>query len=158
MKNIIRRPVMDTKVKTSSGASMEVRARFDRFKSISIKKLVLLIITLFLVLSGQKLFAQGVGIGEDNFAIDPSAILELKHTSGTFKGFLTPRMAEGDRDGIAAPATGLIIYNTSTNKLNIYDGTAWRVLFSGTNSIEDANNGLTINAGILQLGGNLIQN
>ncbi|HAF29560.1 MAG TPA: hypothetical protein DCG75_10975, partial [Bacteroidales bacterium] len=128
---------MVTNVKTFSEAPLKVREQVGRFTSNSRLKQVLIIIALLLVLSGQKIFAQGVGISETTIVPEASAILELKHTAGTFKGFLTPRMTEADRNTIAAPATGLIIYNTTSNKLNIFDGTVWRVLFSGDVGIND---------------------
>lgn len=51
-----------------------------------------------------------------------SSILEL---TSTLRGFLCPRMTTVQRDAIAAPATGLVIYNTTTNVLNFYNGAAW---------------------------------
>lgn len=32
------------------------------------------------------------------------------------------------RDAIASPRTGTIIYNTTTNKINFYNGSAWRAV------------------------------
>ncbi|MBI9054960.1 MAG: hypothetical protein JEY96_14140, partial [Bacteroidales bacterium] len=125
---------MDTKVKTSSGAPSVLRWHIERFKSISQFKIVLTIVVLLLVLGGQKGFAQGVGISEVSIVPDPSSILDLQSIQ---RGFLTPRMSEVQRDAIGVPATGLIIYNTTTNKLNIYDGAVWRVLFSGNIGIND---------------------
>ena len=75
---------MDTKVKTSSGAPNAVRGQIERFKSISQIKLVLVIITLFLVFSGQNIFAQGVGISEISIVPDASSILELRSTQRGF--------------------------------------------------------------------------
>lgn len=54
-----------------------------------------------------------------------SAILSL---SSTTLGFLPPRMTTVQRDAITTPATGLLIYNTSTNQYNSYDGVAWVAL------------------------------
>ncbi|MCD4832295.1 MAG: hypothetical protein K8R31_00745, partial [Bacteroidales bacterium] len=141
---------MDTKIKTSSGAPNMVREQIERFKSISQVKLVLIIITLFLVFGGQKIFAQGVGISEISIVPDASSILELRSTQ---RGFLTPRMTEAERDVIAVGATanGLIIYNTTTAKLNIYDHatTSWLVLFSGTSGV----NSITGTADRITIGG-----
>lgn len=53
----------------------------------------------------------------------PSSILSLNSTE---KGFLPPRMTTAQRDLIATPATGLLIYNTTTNKFSGYDGTNWQ--------------------------------
>ena len=53
---------------------------------------------------------------------DASAILEVTSTA---KGFLPPRMTTTQRDAVTTPATGLVIYNTTTNVLNFYNGSAW---------------------------------
>lgn len=45
--------------------------------------------------------------------------------SSTTKGFLIPRMTTTQRDAITAPATGLTLYNTTTNTNDFYNGTAW---------------------------------
>jgi hypothetical protein len=45
--------------------------------------------------------------------------------TSTTQGFLPPRMTTAQRDLIATPAAGLIIYNTSTNKHQGYNGTTW---------------------------------
>ncbi len=60
-----------------------------------------------------------MGVGTSPVA---SAQLEVASTT---KGFLPPRLTETQRDAIAAPALGLTIYNTNTNKLNFWNGTSW---------------------------------
>ena len=50
-----------------------------------------------------------------------SAALEIDSTT---KGFLPPRMTTLQRDAITTPADGLIIYNTSTQKINFYNGSS----------------------------------
>jgi Protein of unknown function (DUF1566) len=64
--------------------------------------------------------AQSVGIGTTT----PAASAQLD-VSSTTKGFLPPRMTFAQRDAIASPADGLIIYNTDTKKLNYYE-TTWK--------------------------------
>jgi len=59
---------------------------------------------------------------------DASAILDLTSTT---KGVLTPRMTTTQRDAITSPATGLLIYNTTTNAHNFYNGSAWTAIGSG---------------------------
>lgn len=48
----------------------------------------------------------------------------------TTKGFLPPRMTTTQRNAISSPPAGLMIYNSSTNKLNFYNGTAWEAVTS----------------------------
>lgn len=57
----------------------------------------------------------------------PSARLAL---GGTTKGFLPPVLTTAQRDAISSPAEGLMIYNTTTNKLNFYNGSAWEAVTS----------------------------
>lgn len=66
----------------------------------------------------------GVGIGT---APNAKAILDL---SSTEKAFLPPRMNGFDRDRIATPADGLVIYNTDNRRLNMYNSSTgtWQVL------------------------------
>ncbi|MBX3011510.1 MAG: hypothetical protein KF832_08370 [Caldilineaceae bacterium] len=63
----------------------------------------------------------GVGIGTDT--PHASAIVDIDFTN---RGVLFPRLTTGQRDGISAPATGLLLYNTTTKVLQVYDGTAWQ--------------------------------
>jgi hypothetical protein len=53
----------------------------------------------------------------------PSASAQLDITSTT-RGFLPPRMTTTQRDAISSPAAGLVIYNTTTSKLQVYT-TSW---------------------------------
>lgn len=85
---------------------------------------VLLIIT-------SHLFSQ-VGIGTDN--PDASAALDVKSET---QGALPPRMNTVQRDGIATTntATGLIIFNTDSNRLNIFDGLNWHAIVNKQSEI-----------------------
>lgn len=65
-----------------------------------------------------------VGIGT---TANAAAILDV---SSTTKGFLPPRMTTTERNAIATPPAGLMVYNTTTNKLNFYNGTAWEAVTS----------------------------
>ena len=51
---------------------------------------------------------------------DTSAVLALQSTQ---KGFLPPRMSTAQRNAIALPATGLIVYNTEAQGLQVNRGT-----------------------------------
>ncbi len=66
-----------------------------------------------------------VGIGTTSPSA--SALLDV---SSTTQGLLPPRMTGVQRDAISSPAAGLMIYNTTTNKLNFYNGTAWEAVTS----------------------------
>jgi uncharacterized protein (TIGR02145 family) len=50
---------------------------------------------------------------------EPSAIFEIQSTD---KGFLLPRMTKAQRDAIQLPATGLMIYNTTTTCVDMNFG------------------------------------
>ncbi len=54
--------------------------------------------------------------------VELSAILEIK---STIKGLLLPRMTTAQRDLISTPVAGLIIFNSTTNVVNFYNGSAW---------------------------------
>jgi hypothetical protein len=61
-----------------------------------------------------------VGIGTSS----PSAAARLD-VSSTTSGFLPPRMTTAQRDAIGSPPNGLMLYNTSTDKLQVRDAGAW---------------------------------
>ncbi len=61
-----------------------------------------------------------VGIGTTS--PNASALLDITSTT---KGFLPPRMTNAQMVAIATPASGLMVYDTTNNKLNVYDGTNW---------------------------------
>ena len=82
-----------------------------------------------------------------------TALFQLNSAS---QGFLAPRMTTTDRGNIVAPATGLLIYNTTTNQFDYYDGAAWLSVFSSatgndgdwTVSGADMYSGVSGNVGI----------
>lgn len=55
-------------------------------------------------------------------SIDASAALDVTSTTG---GLLFPRMTGTQRDAISSPANGLVLYNTTTNKLQVRAAGAW---------------------------------
>ena len=83
-----------------------------------------IIVFLCLAISFQTLNAQ-VGINDNNASPDASAMLDVKSTD---KGMLIPRMTTSQRDLINTPAAGLMIYNTTTNSFNYYNGTTWTAI------------------------------
>jgi hypothetical protein len=55
-----------------------------------------------------------------------SACVDLTSTT---KGFLPPRMTTTQKNAIASPAAGLVVYDSTTNKLQCYNGSTWNDLF-----------------------------
>lgn len=66
-----------------------------------------------------------VGIGTTT--PDPSSILEVESSTS---GMLTPRMTTAERNAIASPANGLLVYDTDFDLFYFYDSTSWQSLSS----------------------------
>jgi hypothetical protein len=81
------------------------------------------LLILFLQISG--IMNAQVGIGTTNPEI--SSILDIQSTN---RGFLLPRLTTTQRDAISLPATGLLIYNTTTSVFNFYNS-GWKDFISG---------------------------
>jgi hypothetical protein len=64
-------------------------------------------------------------VSQSSFDPEDSAQLQVDSTT---KGFLPPRMTTTQVEAIEATA-GLVIYDTTTNKLQCYDGSSWNNLF-----------------------------
>ena len=84
----------------------------------------LVLATLFFASAANAQVGVGLPVGD----IHPSAELEVKSTK---KGFLAPRMTYAERNSIATPAAGLLIYQTDAvannpSGLYYFDGTAWK--------------------------------
>jgi len=75
-------------------------------------------------LSGNATFFQSVSIGS---GANPIASAQLE-VSSTTKGFLPPRMTTTQKNAIASPATGLMVYDTTLNLMALYNGTTWTTL------------------------------
>lgn len=71
---------------------------------------------------GTGAVAEGVAINNDGSLPNPSAILDI---SSTNKGLLIPRMTSTQRDIVKSPAAGLLIYNTTTGRLESWNGAGW---------------------------------
>lgn len=83
---------------------------------------ILLLATLSTALTAQ------VGVSADGSSPDPSAMMDLKSVK---KGFLPPRLTLNERDAIANPAEGLIIYNCDHKALEVFNGSVWTLLSGG---------------------------
>ena len=74
-----------------------------------------------------------MGINKDGSAPHPSAMFDIKASSNTnAKGLLMPRVA--DHTVITSPATGLMVFNTTTNTFWYFNGLAWTDMGNGGSS------------------------
>lgn len=90
-------------------------------------KKIRLLLVLIASLAYSGLSAQ-VGINTDGTAPAASAMLDVQDTT---KGVLLPRLTNAQRDAIASPAAGLIIYNTQAETLQYYNGNSWVLITEG---------------------------
>ena len=82
------------------------------------KSKILVFAALTIILGSTSLKAQ-LNVGSTT-APNSSAMLQV---SGTSKGFLPPVMTSTNRNSITTPATGLVIFNSTTNQLEVNTGT-----------------------------------
>ncbi len=75
-----------------------------------------------LIKGAQRTAIMGGNVGIATTTPDPSAALDV---SSTTKGLLPPRMNTAQRNAIVTPVAGLVIFNTSENVLNVYNGSTW---------------------------------
>ena len=90
----------------------------SRSWSFKIQMLFLLIFQLAIVTQSISQTA----INEDDSDGDASSELDIKSTT---KGVLFPVMTEAERDAIAGPTAGLLVYNRSGGYHNYYNGSNW---------------------------------
>ena len=89
--------------------------------------------TLFALSFGLSATAQ-TNVGINTTTPNASAALDVTSTT---QGLLVPRMTLTQRNAIATPATGLLIYQTdNTPGFYSYSGTAWASIGAGTPSIS----------------------
>ena len=81
-------------------------------------------------------FTSGAQVGIGTNSPNISAQLDVNSTT---KGFLPPRMTSTQRDAITSPSDGLIIYNTTNNRLEIRSASSWLTLvtLSGTETLTN---------------------
>jgi hypothetical protein len=87
----------------------------------------ILYLPLLLLLAANSLFAQSniqqsLSVNADGSAPNASAQLDV---SATNKGMLVPRITSAQRTAIASPATGLLVFDTTTGSFWFYNGTTW---------------------------------
>ena len=83
----------------------------------------------------QYAHSQGIGIGSTN-PPHASAALDVNSTN---KGMLVPRLTETQKVAIATPAQGLVIYNTTSNSFQYYNGSIW-VNITNSNIVTGTSN------------------
>ncbi|HSK14115.1 MAG TPA: hypothetical protein VK907_12935 [Phnomibacter sp.] len=86
------------------------------------------IIAMFILGPVSGAIAQNVGINGSGAQPHSSAMLDV---SSTTKGLLVPRMTTLQRNGIANPAKGLLVYDTDLNNLFHFNGTTWSAVGAG---------------------------
>jgi len=95
---------------------------------------------MLLTITAHQSYAQ-VSINVDGNIPDASAMLDVQSTE---RGFLAPRMTMLQRDAIASPVTGLLVFQTdSTAGFYYFDGTAWGKVSNGASSIDELSDGKT---------------
>lgn len=81
---------------------------------------------------GAKYYGDGifdtVGIGSTQ-AVHSSNVLDIRSTTKSSRP--CPVMTETQRDAIASPQNGNCVFNSTTNKLNFYEASAWEEVGSG---------------------------
>jgi hypothetical protein len=73
----------------------------------------------------MRLTSTGLGIGTNSPAA--SAILDAQSTT---KGVRMPNMTTTQKNAIASPAAGLMVFDTTLAKLCVYSGSAWQTITS----------------------------
>ncbi|MEI2738466.1 MAG: hypothetical protein V9F01_06760 [Chitinophagaceae bacterium] len=94
----------------------------------------------------------GVAINNTNTLPNSSALLDLTSNN---KGILIPRMTTAERTVIAAPATGLLVFDNTTNSFWFHNGSQWMELNTGGGSTNWAvlgNNIYNNNSGNVGIG------
>jgi hypothetical protein len=79
---------------------------------------------ILVVIFQQITFAQ-MGVNSTGAAPATSAMLDI---SSTTKGLLMPRMTTAQRTAIVSPATGLTVYDLTTQGIWYYDGIQWKTI------------------------------
>ncbi|WP_442794640.1 hypothetical protein [Pelobium manganitolerans] len=95
----------------------------DKSSFIRVLPLVLFLVVAY-ALSAHAQGSVGIGTATPN----ASAALDVVSTS---KGMLVPRLTVAQRNAIASPANGLLIYNSDASKFNYWDGAKWAEVGEG---------------------------
>lgn len=77
--------------------------------------------------NNSMIYGNTVNVGINTDEAEEGAQLEVRSEN---KGFLKPRLTTTQRDAISRPVAGLEIYNSTTAKMNFYNGDSWEVITS----------------------------
>jgi hypothetical protein len=102
----------------------------------------LFFLILILAIASHQSFSQSVAINTTGNPPHASAILDV---SSTTKGLLVPRMTTAQRNAIAAPMNGLIVFDNTADAFYVYGTQGWKEL--GYNVWEKWNNDAYYTAG-----------
>jgi hypothetical protein len=96
-------------------------------------KRIALITTIVACLATAGIQAQVLISDDDTQTADGSSALEVRSTEA---GILIPRMSAAERDAIASPARGLMVFVGDDSQFYYYDGAVWQPL-GGTGADDD---------------------
>jgi hypothetical protein len=103
--------------------------------------------------SGQNTFPSSGSAGVGTTTPNTSSLLELRSTT---KGLLISRMTKAQRDAIASPATGLMIFQTdNTPGFYYYSGTSWTAIGAST-TLSNLKSPTALNVSLLPAANNAI--
>lgn len=133
------------------------------------RKLRIFLPMLFVALSilPREAFSQSVSINDNGSAPSSSAMLDVNVFGVNKKGVLVPRMTSAERIAIAAPALGLLVFDTTTGGFWYFSGASWLELVTTSsnlwtktgNDIFNSNSGnVGIGAGVPKAAFNVAQN
>ena len=108
------------------------------------------------VLFSTSILAQSVAINDNGSAPSSSAMLDVNVFGVNKKGVLVPRMTSAERIAIAAPATGLLVFDTNTSGFWYYTGSLWLEMITAGNNLwsKTGNDIYNANSGNVGVGTN----
>lgn len=72
-----------------------------------------------------------IKIGDNAATVNPNALLELESTN---KALLLPRLSQAQIDGMQNVPAGMLVYNNTTNAINIRTNSSWVTLVQAANA------------------------
>jgi Protein of unknown function (DUF2793) len=79
------------------------------------------------VASGNAYFGGAVVMAATPAAPNTNALLDLQSTT---KAFMPPRMTTAQKTAIASPTSGMVVYDSTLNKLCVFGASAWETMTS----------------------------